>query len=144
MFFQRPNMTSTYDSAERIATPSWIGFGLWANTENAGFTTVLTRERSKCRPITNQSSFKENSGSSSSHFRGSAEKLAAVFSHKRVSSQETPSDREGISSGHQPVQGKDEILFRFSDPEEAARFGSWRTKRSSTRRSKIRNLEGRV
>ena len=30
-------------------------------------------------------------------------------------------DREGISSGHQPVQGKDESCFRFSDPGEAAR-----------------------
>ena len=37
-------------------------------------------------------------------------------------SQETLSDREGISSGHQSVQGKDETLFRFSDPEEAVRL----------------------
>ena len=67
-------------------------------------------------------SFRENSVSSSSHFRESAGKLAAMFSHKRKSSQETLSDREGISSGHQPVQGKDETLFRFSDLEEAARL----------------------
>ena len=40
----------------------------------------------------------------------------------RKSSQETLSDREGISSGHQPVQGKYETLFRFSDPENAARL----------------------
>ena len=46
---------------------------------------------------------------------------AAMFSHKRKSSQETLSDREGISSGHQTVQGKSETFLRFSDPEEAAR-----------------------
>ena len=33
-----------------------------------------------------------------------------------------PPHREGISSGHQPAQGKDETFFRFSDPEEPARF----------------------
>ena len=49
-----------------------------------------------------------------------AGKLAAVFSHKRKSSQETLSNREGNSSGHQPVRGEDEALSRFSDPEEAA------------------------
>ena len=48
--------------------------------------------------------------------------LAAVFSLKRKSSQETLSDREGISLGHQPVQGKDETLLGFSVPEEAARL----------------------
>ena len=48
------------------------------------------------------------------------ESAGAVFSHKRRSSQET--DREGISSGHPPVEGKDETLFRFSVPEEAARL----------------------
>ena len=37
------------------------------------------------------------------HFRESAGKLAAMFSHKRKSSQETLSDREGISAGRQPV-----------------------------------------
>ena len=45
-----------------------------------------------------------------------------MFSHKRKSSQETLSDKEGISSGHQPVQGKDETSFRFCDLEEAARL----------------------
>ena len=45
-----------------------------------------------------------------------------MLSHKRKSSQETLSDREGISSGHQPVKGKDETFIRFSDPEEAARL----------------------
>ena len=67
-------------------------------------------------------SHRENSVSSSSHFREIAGKLAAVFSHTRKSSQETLSDREGISSGHQPVQGKDETPSRISVPEEAARL----------------------
>ena len=67
-------------------------------------------------------SFRENSVSSPSHFRDSAGKPAAVFSHKRKSSQGTLSDRERISSGHQPVQGKGEKFFRFSDPEGAARL----------------------
>ena len=59
---------------------------------------------------------------SSSQFRESVGKLAAVFSHKRKSSQETLSDRDDLSLEHQQVQGKDEILFRFFDPQEAARF----------------------
>ena len=57
----------------------------------------------------------------SSDFRESAGKLVAVFSHQRKSSQDTFFDRDGISSGHQTVQGKGESFFRFSDLEEAAR-----------------------
>ena len=59
--------------------------------------------------------------SSSSHFRESLGEPAAVFSHKRKSSQDTFSDSDGICSGHQTVRGKGESFFRFSDPEEAAR-----------------------
>ena len=58
----------------------------------------------------------KNSVTSSSHFRESAGKPSAVFS-----SQETLFDREVISLGHQPVQGKGKYFFRFSDPERAAR-----------------------
>ena len=58
--------------------------------------------------------------SKSSHFRESAGKLAAVFSHKRKTSQETLSDRECFS-GHQQVLGNNELFFRFSNPEEAAK-----------------------
>ena len=58
--------------------------------------------------------------SSSSHFRESAGKPAASFSHKRKLSQESRSDREGVSSGHPTVQGNGDF-FRVSDPEEAAR-----------------------
>ena len=45
-----------------------------------------------------------------------------MFSHKRKSSQETRSDREGISLGHPSFRGEDDTLFRFSDLEDAARF----------------------
>ena len=41
-------------SWEHCDSPSWSGFGWWTNTEYAGFTAVLTVERSKCRPITRQ------------------------------------------------------------------------------------------
>ena len=44
-----------------------------------------------------------------------------MFSYKRKSSQDTCSDRDGICSGHQTVQGKGETYFGFSDLEEAAR-----------------------
>ena len=47
--------------------------------------------------------------------------LPQCFHTKRMSSQETLSDREGVSSGHQSVLGKGETFFRFSDPEEPAR-----------------------
>ena len=55
-------------------------------------------------------------------------------SHTQESRVKTISDREGVSSGHQtvdgegissgpePVQGKDETLFRFSVPKGAARL----------------------
>ena len=47
----------------------------------------------------------------------------AVSSHRRKSSQETLSDRESISPGHQPIQRKDGTFFRFFDREEVARLG---------------------
>ena len=78
------------------------------------------REASADRPRVCRS-FREISVSSSSHFRESAGKPAALFSHTRKSSQETFSEREGVSSGHQSVPGKGETFFRFSDPAEAAR-----------------------
>ena len=113
-------MTSTYDTAESIATPppeSDLGGGR-VRDMLASPRYLQERKASADRPIT----CLENSVSSSSLFRESAGKPAAIFSHTRKSSQETLTDREGISSGHQPVPGKDETLFRFSDLEEAARL----------------------
>ena len=39
-------------------------------------------------------------------------KLATLFSHTRMSSQDTFSDRDGISSGHQTVQGEVNLSSR--------------------------------
>ena len=58
----------------------------------------------------------------SSHFRERAGKLAALFSRKKKSGQDTFSDRDGTSSGQQRVQGKGETLVRFSNREETARL----------------------
>ena len=82
--------------------------------------TVTEREASAERPRFYHS-FREKSASISSHFRESAGKPAALLSHRRKSSQETFSNRECVSAGHQSVQGRGETFFRFSDPEEAAR-----------------------
>ena len=82
----------------------------------------------------------EKTVSSSSHFRESAGKPAAVFSHKRKSSQETLSDRESISSGHRPLQGKGETFVRFSDPEEAARCVLEEQRDHPLAEAKMRNL----
>ena len=114
-------MTSTCDSAENIATPPPESDLDDEQIRNmlASPLYLQVREASADRSRVHHS-FKENSVSSSSHFRESAGKLAAMLSHKRKSSQETLSDREGVSSGRQPVQGRGETFFRFS--EEAARI----------------------
>ena len=125
MFFTRPSMTSSYDSAESIATlpPELDVDDDQIRNMLASPLCLQEKEVSADRPRVYYS-FRENSVSSSSHFRESARKPAAVFSHTRKSSQETLSDREGVSSGHQPVQGKDETLFRFSDPERSREVSS--------------------
>ena len=66
--------------------------------------------------------YRENSVSSSSHFRASAGGHAAVFSHKRKSSQESHSDRKGISLAHRAVRGENQALSRLSESENAARL----------------------
>ena len=60
--------------------------------------------------------------SDSSRFRTSAARPAEVFSHKRKSSQESHSDRDGIPLAHRAVWGENEALSRLSDLEEAARL----------------------
>ena len=101
----RPSMTSTYDSAECIATPPPE-----SDVDDEQIRTLLAsplylQEREASADLTDHefNSFRENSVSSSSHFRECSGKTAAVFSHRK-SSQETLSDREGVSSGHQTVQ----------------------------------------
>ena len=107
-FFHRPRLTSTDDSAESIATPPESDLGD-ERMRNLPASPLYLQEREKASAGRSRvyHSFRENSVSSSSHFRESAGKPAAMFSHKRW---------------YQPVQGKDETLFRFSDPEEAARL----------------------
>ena len=65
-------------------------------------------------------------------------------SHTRKSSQETLSDREGLSSGRQPFQGKGGTFFRFSDSEEAARLVLEEQRDHPRAEAKIRNLEARM
>ena len=122
MFFHRPSMTSTYDSAESIATLPPKSDLDDDQIRNLLASPLYLQERQVSADRSRvYDSFRENSVSNSSHFQESAGKTAAIFSHTRTSSQETISDREGISSERQPVQGKSETFFRFSDPEEAAR-----------------------
>ena len=82
----------------------------------ADFTTVLTREREASTERSRvYHSNRENSGSSSSHFRTGAGRPASVFSHKRKSSQESRSDRDGIPLAYRAVQGENETLSRLSE-----------------------------
>ena len=114
MSFHRPSRTSTYHPAESIGTPP----------PNSDLGEEQVRDM-----LASPLYLQEREGSADRSrvcrsFRGNSVsgKTAAVFSHKGLSSQETLSDRKGVSSGHQPVQGKDETFFRFSDPEDAARL----------------------
>ena len=59
--------------------------------------------------------------SSSSQDPKSTERPVALFSSKNRSNEETFSDREDSSSGHQQVLGKNEPLFRFSHPENSVK-----------------------
>ena len=67
-------------------------------------------------------SCRENSVSSSSRFRPSAERPAAVFSHRRQSSQESHSDRDGIPLALRAAQGQNEALSRLSESENDTRL----------------------
>ena len=92
MFFHRPSMTSTYDSAESIATlPPESDLDDEQIRNMLASPLHFAGERSKCRPSRVYHSFKENSVFSSSHFRESAGKP-----EEGLSSQETLSDREGV------------------------------------------------
>ena len=121
MLFHRPGMTSTYDSAESIATPLLVSDLDDEQIRNMLASPLYVQEREASADRSRiYHSFRENSVFSSSHFRDSAGKLVAGFSHERMSSQETVSDRECPSSGHQPVRGEDEALSRLFESENAA------------------------
>ena len=121
MFFHRPSMTSTYDSAESIAYPPPESDVDDKHTRNTLASPLYLHEREARadRPRVYHS-LRENSVSSSSHSRESAAKLAAVFSHKRKSSQESGvhSDRDCIHLAHRAVQGENGALTRLSESEK--------------------------
>ena len=122
MFFDRPSVTSTYDSPESIATlpPE-------SDLDDEQIRNMLAsplysqeREASADRSRVNHS-YRENSVSSSSLFRASGRRPAAVFSHKRKSNQESHSDREGISLAPRAVRGENKALSKLSGSENASR-----------------------
>ena len=102
MFFHRPSVTSTCDSAESIATLP-LESDLKTN-----HLFVSPAAKTLC--------------SSSSRFRVSAGRLAAVFSQNGKSSQEFHSDRESIPLAHRAVQGENEALSRLSEAENDTRL----------------------
>ena len=118
MFFHRPIITSTYDSAERIATPPPE-----SDLDNEQIRALLAS------PLYLQEREREASADRSQVYHSVREKLGvkfrrkpvALFSSQRKSSSEIFSDREDSSLEHQQVQGNNEPLFRFSDPKEARR-----------------------
>ena len=107
MCFHRPSMTSTFDSAESIATSP-----AESDLDDEHLRDMLASPLylQKREASADRSRVRENSVSSSAHFRESAVKTAAVFSHKRKSSQESRSDREGISLAHRAARGENEAL----------------------------------
>ena len=60
--------------------------------------------------------------SSSSLFRVSVGTLVAMFSHKRKSSQESHSERDGIPLAHGAVHRENEALSRLSESENDTRL----------------------
>ena len=84
--------------------------------------------------------------SSSSHFRAIASRPAAVFSHERKSSQESHSDREGISLAHRAVRGENESLSRLSESENDTKFilEEQRDQLLSEAKSEVRKQECRA
>ena len=112
-------MTSTFDSAESIATsPAESDLDDEQLRDMLASPLYLQKKEASA----DRSRVRENSVSSSSHFRESAGKPAAVFSHKRKSSQESRSDIEGISLAHRAVRGENEALSRLSESENVARL----------------------
>ena len=114
MFFHRPSMTSTYDTSESIATSPPESDLDDEQVRNMMASPLYLQERElSVKFISLPRKCRETCRSVLTH---------AVFSHKRKSSQDTFSDRESRSSGHQSVRGEDETPSRFSDPENAARL----------------------
>ena len=122
IFFHRPSVTSTHDSAESIAAPPPEPDLDDEQIQNMLASPLYLQEREASADRSRvYHSVRENSVSSLSRFRASAERPAAVFSHKRKSSQESHSDRDGIPLAHRAVQGENEALSRLSESENDTR-----------------------
>ena len=152
MFFFRASMTSTYDSAESIATPlTWIGFGWWALTGYAGFTTLLTGERGKCWPITSLwLQLRKVSVKFVSLPNRCTGTCSSVLPQKKVESRvHIPTEKE-YSWHIGNILGTSSSLRRKLSFIQTLWIGKfcetspWRTKRSSSRRGKIESIETRM
>ena len=91
ILFHKPNMTSTYDTSESIAThPPDSDLDDDQIRNMLAFTSPLYLQEGVRVASVDRSpayhSFRENSVSSSSHFRKSAGKPAALFTHEKVES----------------------------------------------------------
>ena len=131
---------------ESIATPSWIGVGWWANTEYAGFTAVLTEDRRERQvPITSLSLWTRKTWCQVHLIsEKSAGNLARnVLTQMKVESRVTFRQRRHFfrtSTSSTKRWNFLEVLWS----RRSCEISSWRTKRSSTRRSKIWNLQTRM
>ena len=122
MSSHQPITASTYDSAESIATsPLDSDLDDEQLRAVAGFTTVLTGARSKCRTIASSSLWTRNLMSSSSQDPISTGKFVALFSSTNRLNQDTFSDREDFPSRHQLVFGSNDPFFRCSNPANVAK-----------------------
>ena len=123
MFFHRPGMTLTYDSAESIASqPSESDLVSEQLRDMLASPLYLQEKEASADRSRVYRSYRKNSVSSSSHFLANAGRPAAVFSHRRKSSQESLSDREVVSLVHPAVPGENEALSRLSESENDTKF----------------------
>ena len=102
MFFHKPSMTSIYDTsgALRHSLPNRI----WTMNKYGKCWLHLCTHRRVKQVLTDH----EFITLSEKAFLAECRETCPVFSHERKSSRDTFSDRDGISSGHQTVQGKGE------------------------------------
>ena len=120
MFFHRPSMTSTYDSAESIATPPPESDLHDDQLRNmlASPLYIQEGEASAHRPRVYYS-LRENSVSSSSHFR-ERETCRSVLTQKTVESRSIFRQRRRFLRTSVGPRKRWNFFFKFSDPEEAA------------------------
>ena len=114
-------MTSTYDSAESIATLPPES-DLDDEQMRKMLASPLFLHESKCRPITSSSLLQRKlSGKFISLPRQCRETCRSVLTQQKVESRNTFRQRKAFPQDINQFKEKDETLFRFSDPEEAAR-----------------------